>query len=79
MRALRPLNPKTGHNRFSVATDDDDEVPTATGDDNYIDFDLPSIDADAARLVEHPAWPWVCMSDGEGIGVEVDYLGLTLG
>ena len=48
-------------------------------DDNYIDFILPSIDDHAARLAEHPAWPWVCMSDGEGIGVEVDYLGLTLG
>ena len=78
MRALRPLNPKTGHNRFSVATDDDDEVPTATDDDNYIDFDLPSLDSDAARQVEHPAWPWVCLS-ADGDGVAVDYFGLSLG
>ena len=78
MRALRPLNPKTGHNRFSVATDDDDEVPTATDDDNYIDFDLPSLDSDAARQVEHPAWPWVCLS-ADGDGVAVDYTGLSVG
>ena len=79
MRALRPLNPKTGHNRFSVATDDDDEVPTASDDDNYIDFTLPSIDAHAAALAAHPAWPWVCVSMvGDGV-VEVDYSSLSLG
>ena len=54
------------------------EAPRA--DDNYLDFILPSIDAHAARLHEHPAWPWVTMSMEDGGGaVEVDYMGLTVG
>ena len=74
-----------------LGTDDDDQVPEvlddasdhddatdASDDDNYLDFTLPSLDDHAARLREHPAWPWVCVDD-EGTVVEVDYLGLSLG
>ena len=49
------------------------EVPPAPPD-----FTLPSLDADAARLTEHPAWPWVCLS-ADGDGVAVDYTGLSVG
>ena len=53
--------------------------PEASGDDNYIDFTLPSIDDHADILQQHPAWPWVCLSaDGDGV-VEVDYTGLSVG
>ena len=54
------------------------EAPTASDDNHYIDFDLPSLDSDAARQVEHPAWPWVCLS-ADGDGVAVDYTGLSVG
>ena len=58
----------------------DDEAPEAPDhDDTFIDFTLPSLDDHAARLAEHPAWPWVCMSaDGDGV-VEVDYSSLSMG
>ena len=58
------------------------EAPTdheAPDDNNYIDFDLPSLDDHADILQQHPAWPWVCMSaDGDGV-VEVDYGALSRG
>ena len=72
---------------------DDDEVTEvrddATGlkipanpnpdDNNYIDFDLPSLDAASEALAGHPAWPWVRLSeDGDGVEV-VDYSSLSMG
>ncbi len=50
----------------------------ASDDDTFLDFTLPSLDDHAARLAEHPAWPWVTMSMEDG-AVEVDYMGLTVG
>ena len=57
------------------------EIPTdheAPDDNNYIDFDLPSLDDHADILQQHPAWPWVCV-DFINAEIGVDYLSLTLG
>lgn len=78
MRALKPLHPKAGHDRLSVATEAPAN-PEAPDDNHYIDFTLPSLDAHAAAFVEHPAWPWVCWDGVSSEVVEVDYFGLSLG
>ena len=69
------LPPETGRVVDSVT----DPEPPEASDDPYIDLDLPSLDSDAARLVEHSAWPWVCWDGVGGDGVEVDYTGLSMG
>ena len=56
----------------------DGEDHAQPGDDNYLTFTLPTIDAHAADLEGHPAWPWVCV-DVVGGEVVVDYTALSMG